>query len=85
MIRVGKGKRQPVRKHADGLVERYTVLLQVARGLLIIPFKLKHAAYLKGLTSKRRVRNAHADSYSRILHKPVPDWRLMERPYLDLN
>ena len=37
-------------QNADRLVERYTVVQQIARCRLIIPFELEHAQYLEGLT-----------------------------------
>jgi hypothetical protein len=49
---IGIRKRQcpSVAKNAHRLVERYAVFRQIACGLLIIPFKLEHAKYPKGLT-----------------------------------
>jgi hypothetical protein len=50
VIGVRKCQCPPIAKNGHCLVERYTVFQQIACRLLIIPFKLEHAKYLKGLT-----------------------------------
>ena len=64
VIAVRKSDRSAVAKNAQRFVERYTVFLQIARSLGIVPFKLEHRKYLvfdggrlsatRGINPKRR-------------------------------
>ena len=72
MIGIGKRQCSPIAKNAHRLVERYTALLQIACGFLIVPLKFEHAKHLKGLTSAlwRGVRPSWARTYG----VKVPLW-----------